>query len=132
MTPAVELGAAQHGSLGPSSPASGGVLCGMAPYFRRSPDHSRSVIWQTQEFSSDPTWCRGPGRVPPLRASLYSLAPVHLPTKATFSIPEIHPGRRFWRNSQDAPWDHPPDTSSGQMKQVIVIKWRAWSGPQPT
>ena len=64
-----------------------------------------------------------------LRATLYSLA-LSQSHKATFAILKSI-REKVLEKLPKMPLGTILDTSSGQMKQVIVDRWRAWSGLWP-
>ena len=122
-----ELGAAQHGSLIRAIlSAVAGVLCGMTPYFAAA-QIILGLLSGTQEFSFYLTWCAVALAGFLLRASLYSLA-LSISHKATFSILKSI-REKILEKLPRMPLGTILDTSSGQMKQVIVDQVESMERP---
>ena len=122
-----ELGAAQHGSLIRAIlSAVAGVLCGMAPYFAAA-QIILGLLSGRQEFSFYLTWCAVALAGFLLRASLYSLA-LSISHKATFSILKSI-REKILEKLPRMPLGTILDTSSGQMKQVIVDQVESMERP---
>ena len=122
-----ELGAAQHGSLIRAIlSAVAGVLCGMAPYFAAA-QIILGLLSGNQEFSFYLTWCAVALAGFLLRASLYSLA-LSISHKATFSILKSI-REKILEKLPRMPLGTILDTSSGQMKQVIVDQVESMERP---
>ena len=122
-----ELGAAQHGSLIRAIlSAVAGVLCGMAPYFAAA-QIILGLLSGRQEFSFYLTWCAVALAGFLLRASLYSLA-LSISHKATFSILKSI-REKILEKLPKMPLGTILDTSSGQMKQVIVDQVESMERP---
>ena len=122
-----ELGAAQHGSLIRAIlSAVAGVLCGMAPYFAAA-QIILGLLSGRQEFSLYLTWCAVALAGFLLRASLYSLA-LSISHKATFSILKSI-REKILEKLPRMPLGTILDTSSGQMKQVIVDQVESMERP---
>ena len=122
-----ELGAAQHGSLIRAIlSAVAGVLCGMAPYFAAA-QIILGLLSGNPEFSFYLTWCAVALAGFLLRASLYSLA-LSISHKATFSILKSI-REKILEKLPRMPLGTILDTSSGQMKQVIVDQVESMERP---
>ena len=122
-----ELGEAQHGSLIQAIlSAVVGVLCGMAPYFAAA-QIILGLLSGNQEFSFYLTWCAVALAGFLLRASLYSLA-LSISHKATFSILKSI-REKILEKLPKMPLGTILDTSSGQMKQVIVDQVESMERP---
>ena len=122
-----ELGEAQHGSLIRAIlSAVVGVLCGMAPYFAAA-QIILGLLSGNQEFSFYLTWCAVALAGFLLRASLYSLA-LSISHKATFSILKSI-REKILEKLPKMPLGTILDTSSGQMKQVIVDQVESMERP---
>ena len=122
-----ELGEAQHGSLIRAIlSAVVGVLCGMAPYFAAA-QIILGLLSGNQEFSFYLVWCAVALAGFLLRASLYSLA-LSVSHKATFSILKSI-RERLLEKLPKMPLGTILDTSSGQMKQVIVDQVESMERP---
>ena len=122
-----ELGAAQHGSLIRAIlSAVAGVLCGMAPYFAAA-QIILGLLSGNPEFSFYLTWCAVALAGFLLRASLYSLA-LSISHKATFSILKSI-REKILEKLPKMPLGTILDTSSGQMKQVIVDQVESMERP---
>ena len=122
-----ELGAAQHGSLIRAIlSAVVGVLCGMAPYFAAA-QIILGLLSGNQEFSFYLTWCAVALIGFLLRASFYSLA-LSISHKATFSILKSI-REKILEKLPRMPLGTILDTSSGQMKQVIVDQVESMERP---
>ena len=122
-----ELGEAQHGSLIQAIlSAVVGVLCGMAPYFAAA-QIILGLLSGNQEFSFYLTWCAVALAGFLLRASLYSLA-LSISHKATFSILKSI-REKILEKLPRMPLGTILDTSSGQMKQVIVDQVESMERP---
>ncbi len=122
-----ELGAAQHGSLIRailSAVVGGAVRHG--PLLCRRPDHSWPAVRQTG-FLVLLTWCAVALAGFLLRASLYSLA-LSISHKATFSILKSI-REKILEKLPRMPLGTILDTSSGQMKQVIVDQVESMERP---
>ena len=122
-----ELGAAQHGSLIRAilSAVAGG-LCGMAPYFAAA-QIILGLLSGRQEFSFYLTWCAVALVGFLLRATLYSLA-LSQSHKATFAILKSI-REKILEKLPKMPLGTILDTSSGQMKQVIVDQVESMERP---
>ena len=122
-----ELGEAQHGSLIQAIlSAVVGVLCGMAPYFAAA-QIILGLLSGNQEFSFYLTGCAVALAGFLLRASLYSLA-LSISHKATFSILKSI-REKILEKLPKMPLGTILDTSSGQMKQVIVDQVESMERP---
>ena len=122
-----ELGEAQHGSLIRAIlSAVTGVLCGMAPYFAAA-QIILGLLSGRQEFSFYLTWCAVALAGFLLRASLYSLA-LSQSHKATFAILKSI-REKVLEKLPKMPLGTILDTSSGQMKQVIVDQVESMERP---
>ena len=122
-----ELGEAQHGSLIRAIlSAVVGVLCGMAPYFAAA-QIILGLLSGNQEFSFYLVWCAVALAGFLLRASLYSLA-LSISHKATFSILKSI-REKILEKLPKMPLGTILDTSSGQMKQVIVDQVESMERP---
>lgn len=122
-----ELGEAQHGSLIRAIlSAVVGVLCGMAPYFAAA-QIILGLLSGNQEFSFYLVWCAVALAGFLLRANLYSLA-LSISHKATFSILKSI-REKILEKLPKMPLGTILDTSSGQMKQVIVDQVESMERP---
>ena len=122
-----ELGEAQHGSLIQAIlSAVVGVLCGMAPLLCRRSDHPWPVV-RKPGILVLPGWCAVALAGFLLRASLYSLA-LSISHKATFSILKSI-REKILEKLPRMPLGTILDTSSGQMKQVIVDQVESMERP---
>ena len=122
-----ELGAEQHGSLIRAIlSAVAGVLCGMGPYFAAA-QIILGLLSGSQEISFYLTWCAVALAGFLLRASLYSLA-LSISHKATFSILKSI-REKILEKLPRMPLGTILDTSSGQMKQVIVDQVESMERP---
>ena len=121
-----ELGEAQHGSLIRAILSAVVGCCAVWPLLCRRSDHPWPVVRQSGILVLPGLVRRGPGRFL-LRASLYSLA-LSISHKATFSILKSI-REKILEKLPRMPLGTILDTSSGQMKQVIVDQVESMERP---
>ena len=121
-------GTSRRPDCAPSSPLWLGVLCGMLPYLCGGADHRRPFNRATGDAPSIcyGAWWRWRGflSAPPFTPWLCPC-----PTRPPFPSSKAIRETDSWKSSPGCPWAPILDTSSGQMKQIIVDQVESMERP---